>query len=101
MQKKKLIILCLILLNGSFLYSQESSGQTEIKPSPEINQLKEEKSPDLSERRVTERKGKKFFSWGYNRGYYTQSDIKKKLTATISIRLSSIYHNSTGDGVSI
>ena len=78
MQKKKIIILCLILLNGSFLYSQASTEQTEVKPSPEINQSKEEKSPDLSERRVTERKGKKFFTWGYNRGYYTQSDINFK-----------------------
>ncbi len=78
MSKKIRIILYLTLLNGSLLYSQTPAEQTETKTATEVKDVKEEKEPDLSERRVTQRKGKKFFHWGYNRSAYTQSDINFK-----------------------
>lgn len=78
MSKKNIFILCLILLSGSLLYSQALVEQTEPKTTKEVKEATEEKEPDLSARRVTQRKGKKFFTWGYNRGYYTQSDINFK-----------------------
>jgi hypothetical protein len=79
MSKKNLIILNItILLTGSLLYSQTPTEPIETKTTTEVKEANEEKEPDLSQRRVTQRKGKKFFTWGYNRGYYTQSDINFK-----------------------
>jgi hypothetical protein len=71
-------LLLLTLFYGTILNSQSATEQSESKTPTESKEIAEEKSPDLSERRVSQRKGKKFFTWGYNRSSYTQSDINFK-----------------------
>ena len=78
MLKFKINLILLSFLCGTILNSQSANEQSDIKTPFESKETVEEKTPDLSERRVSQRKGKKFFSWGYNRSSYTQSDINFK-----------------------
>jgi hypothetical protein len=78
MLKKTFIIIYLIFTCFTSVYSESASTKTITTPKIQEPVLLLEKAIDLSERRVTERKGKMFFTWGYNRGYYTQSDINFK-----------------------
>lgn len=78
MLKIKKNLLLLTFLYATILNSQSANEQPEAKTPSEPKESVEEKTPDLSESRVSQRKGKKFFSWGYNRSSYTQSDINFK-----------------------
>lgn len=66
--RKLLYISIFIFLNISIILPQEIAEKPEQKTTEEV-------SDSLADKRVTERKGKKFFLWGYNRDAYSQSDI--------------------------
>ena len=78
MLKKTSLIIFPILVYFTSVYSESSSMEKITTPKIQEPVIIVEKIINLAERRVTERKGKKFFTWGYNRGYYTQSDINFK-----------------------